>query len=71
MGYALVPVEDAKEATFQFKLNRGYIGGANITYFDIVSNWNGTDVDDVEKVLLVVSSEEFESVKNFLTMLRS
>lgn len=68
--YALTCLEDVKEGRNHFKLDRKEISNPTITYFDIMSTWYPTTIKSPDFTLLVVNTEEFESVKNFLLTLR-
>lgn len=68
--YALTCLEDVKEGRNHFKLDKVGDSYPKITYFDIMSTWYPTTLKSPDFTLLVVKTEEFESVKNFLLTLR-
>ena len=68
--YALTCLEDVKEGCNHFKLDRGEISNPVITYFDIMSTWYATTLKSPDFTLVVIGSDEFEAVKNFLLTLR-
>ena len=68
--YALTYLEDIKEGRNHFKLEREEISNPTITYFDIMSTWHATTLKSPDFTLVVIKADEFESVKNFLLILR-
>jgi hypothetical protein len=69
--YAICCLQDVKEGKPRYKLDRTHVE-RNITSFNISSNWFGEDLTagNVGSVVVIVKSEELESVKNFLLTLR-
>lgn len=69
--YVLALGSDVKTSSPHFKLERGENYQLDTVYFNVVSSWYGEELEAPEKILVVVKAEEFESVKNFLTTIRS
>lgn len=69
--YVLALDSDVKTYGTHFKLERDEHTEVNMVSFSIMSNWYGGELGAPEKILVVVKSEEFEAVKNFLLTLRN
>lgn len=70
-SYVLTNLKSIGKHESHFKLKRVDAVEDDIVCFDIVSTWYGTEIEKPDTTLVVIDSDEFEAVKNFLLTLRN